>query len=232
MKDEVSDLKSDEAHVWHASLIASPEAMQSFHEALSGEELARAGRFKFDRDRDRYIAAHGVLRQVLARYVGCTPGELRFGANRFGKPHLANASGLHFNLSHSQDVAVVAIASAKTGELGVDVEAVRPLDDLMKIAQQFFRADEAEALQRLPVTAQPLAFYRIWTRKEAYLKATGTGLSMNLDEVRVQVSEHLQTDVWEQLTQHIHVSVLTTPSAYVCALAASTAVQKVQKTLF
>jgi 4'-phosphopantetheinyl transferase len=201
--------------------------MQSFHATLSEEELARAARFQFDRDRHRYIVAHGALRQLLARYVGCTPGELRFGTNRYGKPHLGNASGLRFNLSHTEDVAVIAIASAEAGEIGIDVEAVRPLDGMLKIAQQFFRADEAEALHRLPDAAQPLAFYRIWTRKEAYLKAIGTGLSTSLDEVRVKVSEHLPLDSWEPLTQHIHVRFLSTLPAYVCALATSMAVQKV-----
>ncbi len=218
-----------EAHVWHTSLLASPEVLPQLQAALSQDERARAARFKFERDRQRYECAHAALRIVLARYAHYAPNELQFGANAFGKPHLTNAVGLHFNLSHSHDAAVIAVAHT---EIGIDIEAVRPLDDLLNMAQQFFCADEAEALQQLPPAAQTQAFYRIWTRKEAYLKAIGTGLSTNLNEIRVPVGEQAQVGVWEPLTARLHVRELEAPLPYVCALVAGTVVQSVRRFTF
>ncbi len=185
---------------------------------LSPDERMRAARFTFDRDQRRFVVAHGVLRHILAGYVGHAPSKLQFGTNPYGKPHLVGSPSLRFNLSHSHDVAMIAIARA---EVGIDVEAVRPIDDLLNIAQQFFLADEVEGLRRLPTEAQPPAFYRIWTRKEAYLKAIGTGLNTRLDGVRVGVGEQA-LGVWEplELNARFHAQELVVTPPYVCALVA------------
>ena len=146
---------------------------------LSDDEVARAERFVFDRDRHRYIAARGRMREVLARLLGTTPAELRFAYSSHGKPSLPVA--LHFNLSHSEGLAALGVS--RTHELGVDVEHVRPLKE--DIAERFFSRAEVATLRALPEHEQLDAFYRCWTRKEAVVKAIGEGLSRPLDSFDV-----------------------------------------------
>ncbi len=220
-------LAPDETHVWQTTLTASSEVVSLLQQTLSPDEQARAAGFKFDRDRHRYRVAHGVMRHILANYVNCAPSEFQFETNAYGKPHLAgpsNATHLRFNLSHSHDVAVIAIAH---DEVGIDIEQMRPLDDLLKIARQFFLADEAEALQRLPPEVQLPAFYRVWTRKEAYLKAIGTGLTTRLDGIHVRPSERMSVGIWEPLDERFHAQELDAPPPYVCALVAGVVVKRV-----
>jgi 4'-phosphopantetheinyl transferase len=146
---------------------------------LSDDEVARAERFVFDRDRHRYIAARGRMREILARLLGATPAALRFTYSSHGKPSFA--AGLHFNLSHSQGLAALGVS--RTHELGVDVEHVRPLKE--DIAERFFSRAEVATLRTLPEHEQLDAFYRCWTRKEAVVKAIGEGLSRPLDSFDV-----------------------------------------------
>jgi 4'-phosphopantetheinyl transferase len=141
-----------EVHSWCVHLDVPPDGL---YRVLADDERARSARFRFERDRRRYIVAHGVLRRLLGRYLGVRPEELRFERNGFGKPALTPAfdGRLRFNLSHSADVALVAVAS--DAEVGVDVERVRALPEL---------ADD------------PQTFLDGWTRNEACVKAMGRGL--------------------------------------------------------
>jgi 4'-phosphopantetheinyl transferase len=158
--------------LWRVDLDAAPVAAACLSEA----ELARAQRFAFERDRRRYVAAHVALRQLLAAASGIDPAALAFSAAAFGKPALVGpAAGLHFNLSHSQSQALVAIDARCP--VGIDIELVRDLPDAQQLAATCFTPDELEALQRQPATARERAFLVGWTRKEACLKALGLGLS-------------------------------------------------------
>jgi 4'-phosphopantetheinyl transferase len=147
--------------------------------ALSPEEVARAGRFVFARDRDRYVAAHAALRHLLAASADEAP-RLRFAAGPFGKPRLAGRGGAHFNLSHSQGVALVAISAQ--AEVGVDVEVLRPMPDAQALAGVYFTQAEQQALAACHArggdAARDRAFLVCWSRKEACLKALGTGLEL------------------------------------------------------
>ncbi|WP_179379308.1 4'-phosphopantetheinyl transferase family protein [Jannaschia marina] len=142
---------------------------------LSPEEHVRASRFVFARDRDRYIAGRGRLRRILAGYLGLHPTEVAFRYGPHGKPQV---EGLTFNLSHTGDLAMLAVLPGADLALGVDIEAVRPIE--MGVARTHFAPSEYAALRALPKGRAVRAFHRCWTRKEAWLKAVGTGLMTDL----------------------------------------------------
>jgi 4'-phosphopantetheinyl transferase len=154
---------------------------------LDGDELARAERFVLERHRLRYVAAHGLLRHILGGYLGVAPAEIRFGHARHGKPYLLGEAqlDLRFNLAHSGDRMLVAVAVGR--DVGVDLELVGRDRDFAGIARHFFSPNEVAALTALPERERRTAFYLCWTRKEAYLKACGTGLAMRLDDFEVTV---------------------------------------------
>lgn len=150
---------------------------------LSEDERARAARFVFDRHRERFIVARGRLRQILGGLVARPPEDLRFAYGDHGKPTLGGIHGApHFNLSHSEDIAALAVSDL---ELGVDIEAVRPLKE--DVAGRFFSAAEIAALAQLRESERLDGFYRCWTRKEAVIKALGTGLSLPLKSFDVSI---------------------------------------------
>jgi 4'-phosphopantetheinyl transferase len=165
------------------------EAVHASAALLSDAERQRASRFAFDRDRNRFIVARARLRQLLAARLGVGPAsvELVYGAR--GKPALARRfahSGLRFNVSHSNDVAVYAFAPGR--EVGIDVEAVRVIRDADDIAARFFSRRENEAYLALDPRDRPLGFFNCWTRKEAFIKALGDGLSHPLDRFDVSLT--------------------------------------------
>lgn len=155
---------------------------------LSADEQRRADRFVFDAHVQRYTIVHGALRWLLGSVNGVAAEELQFEQPRGGKPYLVGCDGrpssLRYNLSVSSGVALVAVARGR--ELGVDVECVRPLSH-QELARRFFAAEEVEALERMTDAQQQEAFFACWTRKEAYVKALGTGLAMELDAFAVSV---------------------------------------------
>ncbi|HTV43472.1 MAG TPA: 4'-phosphopantetheinyl transferase superfamily protein [Candidatus Sulfotelmatobacter sp.] len=165
-------------HVWAAGLDPSPERVSAFKETLAPDELERAARFHFEIDRNRFIAGRGILREILGSYLGIRPERLQFDYSPHGKPTLKASSTrppLHFNLGHSVDLILIAVTRACP--LGIDVEWVRPIPDLENIATRYFSTREAAELMALPEERRPRAFYQLWTRKEACLKASGEGLS-------------------------------------------------------
>ena len=143
---------------------------------LSTEERSRAGRFVLDRNRRHFVAAHVALRQILAAHTGTDAGNLKFRVGSFGKPTLVHPEGVHFNLSHSQGTALVAVGAGS--QLGVDVELIRPLRDALTLAEDHFTEAECKALRALSARARDQAFLTCWTRKEACLKALGVGLQL------------------------------------------------------
>jgi 4'-phosphopantetheinyl transferase len=156
---------------------------------LCEEELVRATRFRFPRDRRRYVAARGTVRTVLGSYLGVGPGEVRFRYGQAGKPALELPAGfpdLRFNLSHSGDLGLLAVTFGR--EVGVDVEQMRAVTDLMGIAKRWFAEGEWRAIASLPPARQAEAFFACWTRKEAYLKARGWGIGAALERFEVSVA--------------------------------------------
>ncbi len=174
----------NEVHVWKIYLKA-PWSSEN-QEILSNDEKARARRFRFHTDGDRFIAARSSLRTVLARYLRTKPAELKFGVNPFGKPHLAPGQdqlGLRFNLSHSHEMALLAVARKR--DVGVDIEFMRRDFATDDIAQRFFSRSEVNQLESIASELKTKAFFNCWTRKEAYIKARGEGLSFPLDQFDV-----------------------------------------------
>ena len=179
-------LSADEVHLWHAAL--DDQAADDFRPLLAADEIARADRFHFAKDRNHYVVARGLLRKLLAAYVGIGATELRFVYAEKGKPSLeaSQRSALNFNLAHSQARAIYAFSRGR--ELGVDLEFIR--EDLAgeKIAERFFSPREIDELKTVPAELRKQAFFNCWTRKEAYIKARGEGLSMPLDEFDVSLA--------------------------------------------
>ncbi|HEX2191395.1 MAG TPA: 4'-phosphopantetheinyl transferase superfamily protein [Longimicrobiaceae bacterium] len=174
-------LADGEVHVWAAPLDPPAEAIGRYASLLAPDERARAERFRFERDRRRFGVARGVLRVLLGRYLGTDPRRVAFHYLSHGKPALGGelaGDGLRFNVSHSGEMALYAFSRGR--ELGVDVEEVRPMEDGLQIAERFFSQAEVAAFRALPAEVRDEAFFNCWTRKEAYIKAVGEGLSFPL----------------------------------------------------
>lgn len=145
---------------------------------LTGDELARASRFVFDVHRDRYLAGRLALRELLGRYLDRAPGDVRFAYGPYGKPEVPGEA-LRFNVAHSDDLAVIGLT--EDDRLGVDVERTRALRDIDSLAGTVFSAHELDVFRSLPPASKGQAFFNCWTRKEAFVKAVGEGLSHPLD---------------------------------------------------
>lgn len=179
--DTLTPLTTGEVHVWKANLDLPQFQLTGFLKTLAVDEQERAQRFYFQRDRTAFIAARGILRSILSLYTTISPQELHFSYSEQGKPYLTKSS-IHFNLSHSHKLAVYAISLSP---VGIDVEYIRPLE-IEQLSQRFFSSRESAYIYHLPPPKQPLAFFRFWTAKEAYLKATGEGLK-SLQQVEVSL---------------------------------------------
>jgi 4'-phosphopantetheinyl transferase len=179
-------LTSGVAQVWLAPLTSSPTKMEQLRATLSPDEVDRAARFHFRQHRDRFVVARALLRSLLARYLDADPAELRFRYGPHGKPALVpeqDGDLLRFNLSHTADLALVAVAPGC--EVGVDVEQLRAAAADLAVARRFFSPPEVRALLGLPRPRQTSTFFTFWTLKEAYLKACGAGLTLGLDHFDV-----------------------------------------------
>jgi 4'-phosphopantetheinyl transferase len=185
-----TELIGNAVHVWRAGLDSLASELPDFARLLSASERKRADRFQFDRDRERFVVRRGLLRRILARYLACDPAEISFTYEARGKPSLANlireGHPVHFNLSHSHGMALIAVT--RQHALGVDVERVRPMPEIDQIAARFFSARENAMLNALPSDSTIEGFFHCWTRKEAYLKATGQGIAESLLEVEVSLT--------------------------------------------
>lgn len=181
-----TELAGREIHVWCVDLDAGAEALSRLHALLCEEEQARARRYVFEKDRRRFVVARAVLRILLGRYLYAPGNEICFGYRSAGKPYLKGArraSGLQFNLSHSNGVALIALCADE--EPGVDLELIREMDDLESIVRRFFGPEEIQQWIGLSNELRTRAFFDCWTRKEAYVKALGAGLLMPLDRFQV-----------------------------------------------
>ncbi len=179
-------LGGDSVHLWHASPASRAPLLPYFTGLLSADENSRRDRFHFESDQRDFAFARGMLRTLLAAYLATDPRKLRFGYSEHGKPSLLEPqSGLEFNLSHTQGAVLQAVCSRRA--VGVDIERVREDFRPQEIAGRFFSAAERQALQALPEAEQREAFFRCWTRKEAFLKARGSGLSFPLAQFDVSI---------------------------------------------
>jgi 4'-phosphopantetheinyl transferase len=194
-------LRDHEAQVWKAHLPVDARAFTEFQRSLDADERSRAARFRFEHHRNLFTTARGLLRSLIGRYCGIEAQEVRFSYGEQGKPELATpARQISFNLSHSGDMVVLAFT--RVPAVGVDVEQWRADLATRQIASRFFADEEVEALFGLSPDAQLAGFFRCWTRKEAFIKARGEGLSLSLSDFAVSLDPgkrarliHIQGDV-------------------------------------
>jgi 4'-phosphopantetheinyl transferase len=175
-------LRQNSIIVWKIDLTDSRLHNENGLQILSSEEIKKADSFHFQTDRRRYVAAHFALRVILSHYTKKAPQKLEFTTNNFGKPSLIDAD-LKFNLSHSAEIALVAVS--ENSEVGVDVESFDKKIEHLENISQMFSSDETNYLENCPQTSQNKEFFRVWTRKEAFVKAKGEGLSMPLKSFSV-----------------------------------------------
>lgn len=190
-REQPDSLGDNEVHLWVSSFPARPEKLSYFKTTLSMDEKERARRFRRIADRERFVVARGTLRCLLGYYEGRAPDRLQFTYDSFGKPNLSNQSSetvLNFSVSHSEDQALFGFVRGR--RIGVDLEYVRPDINVVGLARSYFSPDEFRRFSRLRASEQCEAFYRAWTRKEAYLKALGEGLSFGIDRVEVTFFPH------------------------------------------
>jgi 4'-phosphopantetheinyl transferase len=192
-------LEPGDIHVWTIDLQSGTDAPA----LVTADDLSRSREYVFARDQGRFLQGRAALRRILGKYTGTEPRELCFEAGEWGKPSLSGWADLRFNVSHSGDTAACAVART---EVGIDVQEIRPLTYMLQIAQRYFSPLEALAITELDAGGQTDAFFRCWTRKEAYLKACGRGLSVPLssftvsldaDSPRLLQSEHGDVDRWQ-----------------------------------
>lgn len=187
-----ADLLAREVDVWLARLELAREPAGRDLSILSEDEIARADSMA-RAQRRRMVASRCFLRRLLAAYLGGKAQRIAFSYGPHGKPRLAGAhsrSGVHFNMAHTADHAIVAVGLAR---LGVDIEARRALPDPLALADRFFAPGEARALRNVPPSGQADAVMRIWTRKEAYAKATGGGIAMGLRSFEITCDPRIET---------------------------------------
>lgn len=180
------ELSGQRIHLWAARLDPPAWRVEELARLIDPDERARAERFRFDVHRRRFIVGRGFMRIVVGAYLGVDPAGLVWSYGPKGKPYLAEPTAgapLHFNLSNSEELALLGVNRVR--EIGVDVEHLRPLSDMEALAERFFSASESKTLLALPPELRSRGFFNCWTRKEAYLKAVGDGLSAPLDRFDV-----------------------------------------------
>jgi len=211
--------------IWQASLEQPHAVVNSLRQLLAEDELTRSDRFHFERDRRRFIVRRGCLRILLSRYLGRPPEEIQFTYSEYGKPSVAHSSAgppLHFSLADSAGLVLYAFTCV--AQIGIDIECIRPGYPGEEIARRFFSAAELRSLGEVPVETRQSAFFHCWTRKEAFIKANGMGLSLPLDrfEVTLKPGEPamLRCTRWDDKeAAQWSLRTLEMPSGYVAAIA-------------
>ena len=188
-------LNGNAVHVWRIPLSVSSDRMDALKILLSSDETCRIERARSQQVKRRFLISRGILRELLARYLGTEPAEIKFKYNAHGKPSLDDEHAswsLKFNLSHSGDLALVAVAVGR--DIGVDVEYCRAgsVGDRMRVARRYFSTSEYAFLDRLPVEDRVDSFYRLWTCKEAFIKATGLGLTVPLSSFDIDLEDSIR----------------------------------------
>jgi 4'-phosphopantetheinyl transferase len=220
-------LSIGEIHVWTARLVDEHRATADLLPILSREERAQAAQFSFERDRVRFIQAHGVVRQILSNYSGADAATLTFARNRHGKPYLiarVNASNLQFSVSRSSNCCMLAVRLDHS--IGIDVEKVRDLPRAIDMVQSYFTSAESKALSALRGAVRRDAFFALWTHKEATVKGLGISLAAHLGRIEFDLDPAggLRLVAWDgdqSVTQKWSVVRLDPAPGYVAAVASA-----------
>lgn len=189
-------LSDSEIHLWRAFTQTFESRVKELETLLSGEEIGQLERFFFQKDKTRFVVAHGVLRIMIGRYLDVSPHLVVFRSSPKGKPELHGHRGrepFSFNISHSHNLVVFAFSKFRS--IGVDVEHIRHLPDYHEMANCYFHPKERAGLQSLPLCERQKAFFEYWTRKEAFVKATGEGLSCPLDSFFISIGSEKENGI-------------------------------------
>lgn len=183
-------LSGKDVHIWRAGLDLPIKGVQELKEKLSIDERIKSEHFRFERDRSQFIAARGILRLILGRYLGVEPSTIRFCYEKHGKPRLHKAfatTDIQFNLSRSEGLALYVFTRGH--DVGVDIEYMREISEMEQIVERFFSIKDRVFFGTLPASEKQDSFFHWWTRKEAFVKATGDGLSYPLDAFDAALAE-------------------------------------------
>ncbi len=229
-------LEPGEVHVWRVGLDCLPSELENYRQILSEAEINRADRFYFERDRSRFTAGRAILRNILGLYLNEAPVKIKFEYGPQGKPALAaelkaEADKLEFNLTHSNTLALIAVTY--NHRIGIDLEYPKENVAISELVERFFAPQEVIVFRGLPPQQQQEAFYNAWTRKEAYMKACGGGLSVGLDRVEVsfvpgQAARILEIGNDRQAAAHWSVKALYPGPGYQAALALEASVYRLK----
>ena len=193
---EKLNLSKNEIHIWRANLDLPSMMLKKLARILSEDEKTRANRFRFEQHRDRFIAARGILRQLLGNYLQIKSDLVIFEYSSRGKPQIVsslNQDNLQFNISHSQDWALYGFNYQRI--IGVDLEYIKDNIDYKQLAKRFFRTQELQLINSYPAREQKTIFFQLWTAKEAYLKATGDGLAESLDTIQFTLNNNSELNL-------------------------------------
>lgn len=218
-------LSSQEVHIWRVYIDTDDSITKKLQLLLSTDERSKAERFRFEKDSTKYIVTRGTLRTILGRYLDKKPEDLKFSYNQYGKPALHSSDtnqSISFNVSHSHELALIAVTQNR--DVGVDIEYVRTNLNYEEIAERFFSPTEKVVWRLLPTSVKQEAFFNCWTRKEAYIKAKGMGLSIPLNEFDVsfkpgEPAALLNTTWDEQEANRWSLTEITLAPDYIAALA-------------
>lgn len=213
-----------EVHIWRIDLSDFLNEKQALHSLLSPDERQRAEKYRFEKDRDRYVIRRGILRKILGSYLKRNDEQLRFTYNRNGKQFLDIETGertISYNTSFSADIAVAAVAFK--GKVGIDVEFVDHEFPKFDVADRYFSVDEVSAIRSLPADLQTAAFFNCWTLKEAYVKALGEGLSRQMPKLKISTdiedSKTIQISADPKVTKGWFISSFIPKPSYIAAVA-------------
>ncbi len=193
------DILPGTLHIWHACIDLHHGERQKLEKLLSTAERAKANRYHFEKHRNRFICGRGITRTILGKYLGIDPAQVNFQILAHGKPGLASihaSAQLCFNLSHANERMLLAVTPGV--ETGIDLEYVRDDINAGFIAERFFSKAEIQSIAGLDPSRRTHAFFQIWTRKEAYIKATGKGLSFPVQQLDLS---NFKQDSWTQIPQ-------------------------------
>ena len=198
MASSIPHLEDKTVHIWRLTLPVPEKTIEEFKNVLSPDEILRIKNFHFKPDREQYIASRGGLRNILSHYLNIEPQNICFSYTNYGKPYL-DCTDLTFNTSHSGKFIIYAIT--RKACIGIDIEQLKSDLDFLSLAKTIFSEEEYIKFVMIPPHDKPLAFYRYWTRKEAYLKAIGIGLHYPLNQVQVSF---LSTEKPKLLSAQLH----------------------------
>ena len=187
------NLKPHTVHIWSLNFAVNDDAFNRYHSLLSEDEKKRASKFKFYKDKRCYVVTRGCLRLLSASYLEKNARDIVFVYEKYGKPRYKHKTILNFNVSHSGDIAVIGFVYEHA--IGIDIEKIKNDFDTFEIASNFFSKKEIAALREIPESQKYKAFYRCWTRKEAFIKAKGIGLSFPLDKFSVTLDSDLNAEL-------------------------------------